>query len=131
MYTMDMAKTIHGESRSRKYKRPPSREYSVWASMIDRCENPKCRDYSRYGGRGIFIDPAIRTFTDFLLIMGRSNGLTLERIDNNGPYSPYNLRWATAKEQARNRRNNIMISFNGKRQPLSAWARSEEHTSEL
>jgi len=99
--------------------------YNTWASMLQRCENPNDPGYKRYGGRGITVcdewhDPVV--FINWALANGWRKGLTLDRIDNDGNYEPDNCRWATRKEQARNKRNNRLITFNGKTQSLAAWA---------
>lgn len=79
--------------------------YNTWYLMKTRCDNPKCKYYDRYGGRGISICKEWYSFDQFVADMGdRPEGLTLDRIDNDSGYSKSNCRWATAKEQNNNKR---------------------------
>lgn len=98
--------------------------YSVWRSMINRCTNPRVACFGRYGGRGIAVCPEWRhSFETFLDDMGeRPAGLSIERRDNDGDYCKANCRWATLKEQGRNKRSNCMLEVDGVSRPLSEWA---------
>lgn len=111
----------HGETR--RGARSP--EWSAWSSMIYRCHYPLNRSYPNYGGRGIVVcDRWRELFENFLEDMGRrpSPHHSLDRIDNDGPYSPENCRWSDNKAQHRNKRINTILEYAGKRMTLAAWA---------
>lgn len=93
-------------------------------AMRQRCGNPKHPAYPRYAGRGIAVCGRwLESFGNFLADMGvRPDGTSLDRIDNDGPYSPENCRWATRVEQSRNTRTNRVIAFRGVRKTLKEWA---------
>lgn len=79
--------------------------YRSWRAMLARTGSPQHRDYAYYGGRGITVCLRWLTFANFLEDMGeRPEGMSLDRVDNDGDYEPCNVRWATAKQQANNRR---------------------------
>lgn len=90
-------------------KRKQTRAYRIWAGMIDRCKRHKS-----YVGRGITVCKRWHLFENFLADMGDPpDGLTLERIRNNGGYKPSNCKWATSLEQARNQRRTWFVNING------------------
>ena|SRR3990167_4424025 len=105
----------HGQSRSPLHR--------IWLTMRQRCQNPRNKKYTQYGGRGIRICKRWEKFQNFLEDMGkRPFGKMIERVDNNGNYDPGNCRWATAKEQANNTRRNRWISYGGMTLTLTDWA---------
>lgn len=101
-----------------------SRTYTSWQLMIQRCINPNNPAYKNYGGRGIKVCQQWRnSFENFLKDMGEApNGLQLDRIKNDQGYCKKNCHWATSKQQNRNKRNNCLITYNGKTQCLIEWA---------
>lgn len=101
-----------------------AREYAVWFGMRARCHNPDHIGYADYGGRGIAVCERWReSFEAFLEDMGkRPAGMSIDRIDNDGPYAPDNCRWATQKEQMRNTSRNHYVEANGERLIVTDWA---------
>lgn len=98
-------------------------EYKVWSAMRSRCNNPRHASWKHYGGRGITVCERWSLFSNFIEDMGMrpSKKHSIDRIDNNGNYEPSNCRWATWKEQGRNRRDNKVITYRGENRPLSEW----------
>ena len=98
--------------------------FSSWSSMLFRCNNPSATGYRYYGGRGISVCPEWSSFDAFYADMGErpSTKYSIDRIDTNGNYCPENCRWATHKEQARNRRTNTLITINGETLCIADWA---------
>ena len=96
--------------------------YYIWAGMKQRCQNPKYHGYARYGGRGIKVCDSWQTFENFYRDMGDpSEGLTLNRKNNDGNYEPSNCEWATKKQQIRNRSNTTMITYKDETRSLAEW----------
>lgn len=86
-------------------KKTRTSTYQCWRDMMRRCYNPARPHYCRYGGRGIRVCKRWHTYDNFLADMGEKPiGRTLDRRNNSGHYSKRNCRWATALEQAQNRR---------------------------
>lgn len=103
------------------------RLYWVWADMLSRCRNPNHKAFVNYGGRGIDVDPRWRSFDAFKEDMGpRPEGGMLDRIDNDGPYTEDNCRWASRKEQNSNRRNCIIVEHHGEKVTLREYCRRED-----
>ncbi len=98
--------------------------YNSWAGMRQRCLEPSHAAYGKYGGRGIKLDPRWLDFNNFLADMGeRPSGMSIERIDNDGDYTPSNCKWATLEEQNWNKRSTRMLEYKGETKPLFIWAR--------
>lgn len=99
--------------------------YLRWIKMRSRCNNPKDTKYPRYGGRGITVCPQWGSFEVFLRDMGMppTQDATLDRIDNDGPYSPENTKWSTVHEQNRNRRSNVWVTVGDETLVIADWAK--------
>ncbi len=113
-------RTIHGATKHGK----STHEYIVWASMKARCYQRNSFGYKWYGAKGIRICRRwFNSFTNFLADMGpRPEGHQLDRIDTNGDYKPKNCRWATPKQQSRNRTNNHILKFRKQEYCIAEWA---------
>lgn len=96
-----------------------TRLYHCWDSMKQRCYNKNSSAYKYYGQRGISVckewKDRFESFMEWSLKNGYKDNLSIDRINVNGNYCPENCKWSTAKEQVRNRRNNVWIYFKGKR----------------
>lgn len=100
------------------------RLYFVWRHMRSRTSNPSDKSYYLYGGRGVRLCARWESFASFYEDMAPTykSGLEIDRIDNDGPYSPGNCRWATSAEQKRNSRSARFIEFGGRRLCVADWA---------
>lgn len=95
------------------HKLSGSAGFNIWSKMKQRCQNPADKDWKHYGGRGITVcERWLQAFENFWADMGPTYqpGLTLDRIKNSRGYSKVNCRWATAQEQANNKRTNVHIN---------------------
>ena len=112
--------TNHGHTKNGRW----SQAYRSWAAMMHRCTNPRDEGYHNYGGRGIRVCNMWLKFDNFLKDMcdPPTQHHSIDRIDNNGDYCKENCRWATPQQQARNKRNNHLETYDGKTQCLAAWA---------
>ncbi len=106
----------HGHSRSETYH--------TWQNIRTRCLNPNAPNYPSYGGSGIRVCERWGNFEAFLADLGErpSPRHSIDRIDSEGDYTPENCRWATPKEQARNRSSNRILTYDGETLCLAEWA---------
>lgn len=119
---------------TKKYQHINKRLYAVYKSMLDRCYNPKHREWNNYGGRGIkvckewlgeygydaFAEWAMKTGYDPNADFGQC---TIDRKDGNKDYEPKNCTWRTNKQQQNNKRNNVILEYNGVKHTLMEWSR--------
>lgn len=100
-----------------------SPEYCSWYCMKQRCLNPRNERFSDYGGAGITVCDRWLSFENFFADMGsRPAGTSLDRKDGKGPYEPENCRWATPKQQVRNRRDNARATAFGETKLVVEWS---------
>ena len=109
----------HSHNANRK------RLYDIWYGMKRRCYDPKDKRYECYGGRGVTVCDEWKNdfacFLDWAMSSGYDDNLTIDRINNDGNYSPENCRWADVKTQARNRRSNVCITIGNSKRTLMEW----------
>jgi hypothetical protein len=119
----------HPDDKKRKPRKHGLTDHLVhqlWRRIKARCYNPKTEMYSYYGGRGITMCPEwlnnFQAFYDWAMLNGWEKGLEIDRIDNDGHYAPNNCRFVTKKQNGANKRNNIVIEYNGEKKILHDWA---------
>jgi hypothetical protein len=108
-----------------------TRLHNIWHGMLARCRNPKDAAYYRYGGRGITVHDKWLEFIPFEAwspANGYADNLCLDRINNNGGYSPGNCHWTTHKKNNRNRRDNVIIKAFGEAKCLAEWVEDPRST---
>lgn len=109
--------TRHGETHTKLYR--------AWGNMRYRCNNPNCKSYKDYGGRGITICEeweSYEAFRDWALANGFANDRSIDRIDVNGNYEPSNCRWTDMKTQSNNKRDNNYLTFQGQTRTIQEWS---------
>lgn len=116
----------HGDTKSGRQ----SRLYSIWRGMLSRCYYTKHSNYALYGAKGIGVCESWRNsysaFKEWAEGHGYRADKTIDRLDNAFGYAPENCRWATIKQQARNKKpasSHLLVEFGGKRRNLSEWSR--------
>lgn len=112
-----------GEYISKTHGMTNTRFWTIYRGIIQRCNDTNSIGYKRYGGRGVKC--LWVTFEDFKNDMYQSyqDGLTIDRLDNDGDYCKENCRWSTPRQQANNRSSNYMITHSGKTQSMADWSR--------
>jgi len=112
--------TKHGHRKNNQ----KSKTYRTWENIISRCKNPNHQYYYLYGGRGIGVCRRLKKFENFLADMGEPPTVScqIDRIDNNDHYKPGNCRWVEPQQNARNKRNNCILTYDGKTKSLPEWS---------
>ena len=137
----DMLKNGHVKSCGclhTKHGKRNTKIYRVFSEMKQRCYNKNHKDYKNYGGRGIAVcdewKDDFMNFYNWAMSNNYQEGLSIDRINNDGNYEPDNCRWTDRKTQSNNRRSNTSISYNGKTQTLAQWGEElgvDQHTISL
>lgn len=128
-YRSKRAKQMVSEfhEKNKKHKMSKTRIYHIWQGIKDRCTNTRNPAYKNYGERGIIICEEWKNDFIKFYMWAKNNGykdnLTIDRINNNGNYEPYNCRWIPLEMQAQNTRNNINITYNNETHCLAEWGR--------
>ena len=115
-------KQVHGT-----YLASRTPEYKAWYGMVKRCTDSNHQAYRNYGGRGIYVCErwlGAEGYGNFIADMGsKGKDQSLDRIDNDGPYSPENCRWTSMQVQSNNRRCNLLFEYHGQKKTLADWSR--------
>ncbi len=113
--------------RNRTHGLSKTPEYEIWSGIKKRCFNSRYKDFKYYGGRGIGMSPRWNHFINFLKDMGKrpSKKHGVDRINNNGDYSPENCRWAIHETQMNNTRRNVYVSYMGKKMTMAQYAKAK------
>lgn len=119
------------QERKHEYRKTHShsneRIYHIWKAMKQRCYSENSSRYADYGGRGIRIcaewKDNFESFYSWAINNGYNDNMTIDRIDNNGNYSPSNCRWISKAEQNLNKRNSHLITYKGETKTMTEWAR--------
>lgn len=110
----------------KKHGMTKTRIHRIWSQIKTRCFNSKDEHFKDYGGRGITIcdewKNSFESFYEWSMANGYEDNLTIDRIDVNGNYCPENCRWATMKEQNDNKRNTVLLTFEGETRTLGEWS---------
>ena len=118
-FKINNPRKTHGKTNTRLYK--------IYSKMKERCYNKNYQEYHLYGGRGIKVCEEWKNdfmfFYDWAMANGYNSKLSIDRIEFNGNYEPSNCRWANDYTQANNKRNNILLTHNGKTMTMPEWAR--------
>lgn len=118
------ANLLRGNTTNRTHNKSKPREHATWTKMKQRCQNPRNPKYPIYGARGIFVCERWRdSFENFLTDMGPRPSVrhSIDRKNNDGPYSPENCHWALPKVQSRNTRTNHIVEIDGLRLCVTEW----------
>jgi len=126
--TLMCKKCSHSDKNGTTVDPKMAEVYNSWVAMTQRCLNPSCKDYPKYGGRGITVHPPwIDSFEAFYMQMGArpQSDYTIERIDVNGNYEPGNVCWIPRKDQPLNTRSNVRLTIDGETKLVTQWAATE------
>lgn len=100
-------------------------EYKIWQGMRSRCKNPSNAAFYKYGARGIIVCQRWHNFEHFFADMGKRPSIkhSIDRLDGTKNYQPDNCRWATARQQQNNLKNNVRLSHKGKSLTVGEWSK--------
>lgn len=116
---------IKGKKGNYKHGMRHTRIYNIWRSMRQRCNNPGCGSYEKYGAKGVKVCDeweSFPAFYDWAMENGYSDTLSIDRIDPFGNYEPLNCRWADLATQENNKRTTVRLTINGETKTIHEWS---------